>query len=102
MEELKNFMKTYPNLNVTIGLTALLEFGRFLIDETTLQIEQKIADEKAELYYSPKKTAEILDVNPSTLWRWNRSNYLNHIELGGKRRYRMSDVKRILEGGKSK
>jgi predicted site-specific integrase-resolvase len=37
-------------------------------------------------------------VDLSTLHRWHKSSYLTHIEIGGKRRYRMSDVKKILEG----
>ena len=96
MNELISLAQKYPNMNVTIGLAVLLEFGRFLINETKQQIEQTIADEKAESYVSPKKTAEILDVNLSTLWRWQRRNYLIPIELGGKRKYRKSDIDKIL------
>ena len=36
----------------------------------------------------------------ATLWRWAKVGYLVPINVGGKRRYRMSDVKRILEGDK--
>jgi len=35
------------------------------------------------------------------LWRWAKRGYLVPIEVGGKRRYRMSEVKAILNvGGK--
>jgi len=44
--------------------------------------------------------AEMLDVDKSTLWRWAKIGYLVPINVGGKRRYRMSDVNRILNGDK--
>ena len=60
---------------------------------------QLITDANTETYPSAKKVAEMLDVDKSTLWRWAKVGYLVPINVGGKRRYRMSDVKRILEGG---
>jgi predicted site-specific integrase-resolvase len=36
-------------------------------------------------------------VTKPTLWSWNKKGYLTTIKIGGKRRYRMSDVKKILE-----
>ena len=65
--------------------------------ETKQQIEQTLADAAAETYLSPKKTAELLDVNASTLWRWGKINYLTPIELGGKRKYKISDINKLLE-----
>jgi Helix-turn-helix domain len=59
-----------------------------------------IISDKAETYPSPKQVCEILNVDLSTLWRWNKRGYLCPSEVGGKRRYKMSDVKRILNGGK--
>ena len=96
MNELILLAQKYPNLNVTVGLAGLIEFGKFVVAETKQQIEQTLADAAAESYLSTQKTAELLDCDVSTLWRWNKRNYLNHISVGGKRRYRMSDVKRIL------
>jgi predicted site-specific integrase-resolvase len=61
-------------------------------------MEQLIQDSNQETYISPKKCAEILDCDLSTLWRWKKSGYLAPVEIGGKRRYKMSDIKKILEG----
>jgi len=41
--------------------------------------------------------SEILNVNITTLWRWNKIGYLKTIEFGGGRRYKMSDVKALLQ-----
>ena len=38
------------------------------------------------------------EVNPSSLWRWRKRGYLVPAEIGGKRRYKMSDIRRILNG----
>lgn len=70
------------------------------MNKTRKELEQQITDSNTETYPSPKKVCEILDIDLSTLWRWNKRGYLCHIEIGGKRRYRMSDVKAILNGGR--
>jgi len=88
-------------MNITIGSAVLMEFGRFMIEESKRQFEQSIADEKAEALFSPKVTAESLDVNLSTLWRWNKIGYLSPVEVGGKRKYRKSDIDKILKKGET-
>ena len=45
---------------------------------------------------------EMCGVCDATLWHWNRKNYLNTIKIGNKVRYRMSDVRKILEGSNKK
>ena len=90
--------KTTPNLNITITLGELMEAVEHCVNTTRKELEQQITDAHTETYPSRQKVAEILDVNLSTLHRWAKSNYLVPIEIGGKRRYRMSDVKKILEG----
>ncbi len=67
-----------------------------LIAEVKRELEQSIADEKAETYLSREKVAEMLEVSTATLWRWQKLNYLVPILVGGKRRYRKSDVMKIL------
>ena len=67
---------------------------------TKEQLEQLITDQTAETYPSRQKVAEILDVDLSTLHRWAKRGLLVPIEIGGKRRYRMSDVRRMLNNGR--
>ena len=100
MNELILLAEKHPSLNITIGLAVLIEFGKFMVAETKRQIEQTLTDASEEKYLSPVKTAELLDVDVSTLWRWNKRNYLTPAELGGKRKYKMSEIQRILNGGK--
>ena len=94
--------KECPNLVVSIKLSDLVEANTLLIADTKRELEQLITDQKTETYPSRDKVMEMLDVSEATLWRWAKSGYLVPINVGGKRRYRMSDVKRILEGGNAK
>ena len=96
--DLIKLAKECPSLQVTITLAELVEGINIAIDETERRLEQKIADEKAETYLSREKVMEILDISSATLYRWQKAGYLIPLNVGGKRRYRMSDVKRILEG----
>lgn len=88
------------DITVSVSLADLIECNEELIARTKRELEQLITDAGTETYPSVTKVAEILDVDKSTLWRWAKCGYLVPIEVGGKRRYRMSDVKAILEGGR--
>ena len=97
-QNLIELAKQCPSLQITITLGELVEANNLLIAEAKRELEQSITDANAETYPSREKVMEILDVSQATLWRWQKSGYLVPINVGGKRRYRMSDVKRILEG----
>ena len=92
--------KHCPGLKVEISIGDLIEANMLLIAEVKRELEQSIADEKAETYLSREKVMEILDIASTTLWRWQKLNYLVPIMVGGKRRYRKSDIMKILEGDK--
>ena len=90
----------HPGLIIQVSLNDLVEANQLLIDNTRKNLEQLITDSKAETYLSREKVREMLDVSETTLWRWHQRGYLKSIDVGGKRRYRMSDVKKIMEGEK--
>lgn len=96
--ELLELIEKHPDVTLHIKGGELLGFGKHLIETTKKEFEQIIIDANTETYPSRQKVAELLEVDLSTLHRWSKTNYLVPIEIGGKRRYRMSDVKRILEG----
>ena len=52
--------------------------------------------------YNISKTAEILDVTPKTLRIWDKENKLKPVlTSGGHRRYRESDINKIIGNDKS-
>jgi hypothetical protein len=97
---LYEILSTAPDLSITIKAGQLLECIDYCINKTRKELEQQITDANTETYPSVERVAEILDVDKSTLWRWCKQNYLVPVEIGGKRRYKMSDVNNILNGSK--
>ena len=90
--------KQCPDITISLKAGELIEAIDYCVLTTRKELEQLITDANTETYPSPDQVAKILDVDKSTLWRWRKQGYLIPIEVGGKRRYRMSDVKKILEG----
>ena len=86
------------NQNVTISVTGeqLSEFATQILDGARELYETK---EQPEQYIPRKQTAQQLNVDLSTLWRWNREAYLRPVSIGGKRFYKLSDINRILGKG---
>lgn len=93
--------KVCPNAIISVKIGDLIEANEALVAKTKEQLEQIITDQAAETYPSREKVAELLDVDKSTLWRWAKRGILVPIEIGGKRRYKMSDVRRMLNNGRT-
>lgn len=83
---------------VSIKVGDLIEANNILLENARAQLEQKIADASAETYLTTEKVHEMLSVSLTTLWRWEKRGYLVPISYGGQKRYRKSDVERIIEG----
>ena len=81
-------------LNLTINAGQLLEVVDYAISKTKLEFEAK---QEPEQYLTRKQTAKMLNVDKSTLWRWNKISYLCAVEVGGKRLYKLSDVNKLLK-----
>jgi DNA-binding transcriptional MerR regulator len=94
MTDLLELSKQVPNLKIEISANELLDAMRSIVEEIVERYENV---EQPEQYLTPKITAERLDVTLGTLWRWSKENYLNHVAIGGKRRYKLSDIERILK-----
>lgn len=69
---------------------------RDLLNEAVLLNVGSEREQEPE-YLTTDQTAERLQVNRSTLWRWNRDKYLCPVKVGRKSLYRMADVERILK-----
>lgn len=93
--------KVCPNAIISVKIGDLIEANEALVAKTKEQLEQIITDQAAETYPSREKVAELLDVDKSTLWRWAKRGILVPIVIGGRHRYRMSDVRRLLNHGRA-
>lgn len=97
---INEILKTGVNLTVSVGINELREWHREVIADTRRELEEIVLSDKMETYPTVQQTQEILNVDRSTLWRWDKNGYLKKIEFGGGRRYKMSDIKAILNGGR--
>ena len=95
--DLIQLAKECPGLTVSIKLTDLVEANKELIEETKRTLQQTLEDAKSEEYLSREKVIEWLEVSATTLWRWEKCGYLIPIAVGNKKKYRMSDIQKILQ-----
>lgn len=86
------------NVSLTVNTSDLKVFGDYLIEKTKRELEEIVLSDKAESYPTVKQVSEMLNVDLTTLWRWNKKGYLKTIEFGGGRRYKMSEVKALMNG----
>ena len=84
--------------NITISVTGeqLSEFAYQILNGARC-IYEKV--EEPEQYITRKQAAQMLNIDISSLWRWNREKYLCPVSVGGRRRYKLSDINRILQKG---
>ena len=75
--------------------TQLREFAEEIISNA---LSAKKQDDTTLL--TANEVAELLNVDKSTLWRWEKSEYLKPIRIGSKIRYKQSEVQLIKRGGK--
>jgi len=92
--------KEIPGLSINASFADLVEAFRVVAKEHKKELEEIVISEKAETYPTRKQACEILGIDEATAWRWDKKKYLPAIRIGGKVRYRMSDIKKILDGGK--
>ncbi|MFQ9316790.1 helix-turn-helix domain-containing protein [Dysgonomonas mossii] len=93
-------LKKDANITLAISINDLREWHKEVIQDTRKELEDAVISDKAETYPSARQVSEIFGVDLSTLWRWEKKGYLVPVNVGGKRRYKMSEVKQILEGGR--
>lgn len=90
------------NIKLEVNGEDLLEFSNDLINRAKAELSTEIAEARKEKYLTREEVKQICGVCDATLWHWNKKNYLKAIKMGNKVRYRMSDVRRIIEGNDNK
>lgn len=99
--KINNIIEEYPDLSITVKAGELKEWAKYIVKLAYEELEQQVTKVKNETYVNRNEVAKIFGVDKSTLWRWSKQGYLTPIEIGGKRMYRMSDIKQISGEGKN-
>ena len=97
---IQEILKSDANFTVSIGISDLRVWHSEVIADSRRELEEIVLSDKAETYPTIKQVSEMLNVDLSTLWRWSKKKYLVPIEFGGGRRYKMSEVKELMNGGR--
>lgn len=92
--DIYSFLQNNSGVNITINAGQLIEVVDYAISKTKAEFEAKQAQEKM---LTRKQTAELLNVNLTTLWRWANENYLCPVKIGRRTLYRLADVE-LLKG----
>ena len=93
--------KEHPGMIVSISVGDLVKANKELIDTTVQNMEKHLAEANTETYLSADYVAKMIGVDRSTLWRWAQSEYLVPIKVGGKIRYKRSDIDKIINAENS-
>ena len=81
------------NIIIALSCEQLDEFATHILHGAKEIYEKK---EIPEQYVRRKKAAEMLNKDESSLWRWEKQNYLKPVRVGKSVMYRLSDIKRIM------
>jgi len=88
--------KRYPNLTVSLTYSELVEAFREILIEESLKNKLLSQENTTDVLLTEEQVQKMLEVSHSTLWRWGNNEYLPAVSIGRKKRYKQSDVERIL------
>ncbi len=92
-------MEKYNQIQYVIGKDDLREILNEIIDERIDFVIKKWEEaNNIEGLLTTEKAMELLSISKSTIWRWKQRGYLVPIRVGGNDRYRIQDIKKIMEG----
>lgn len=89
-------MENNEKISITVGVS---DIAKQVLAE--MQGERRFIRTIAE-FLTAKETADFLNVDPSTLARWDKSGYFKPIRIGSRKMYRIEDIEKILQGKNEK
>ncbi len=94
-----NVLKENPELAKSVKLEIsgadLLAFGES-IQKAAIKDNNK-APLMSEEYLTTKQIADILQVSKVTIWHWDKKGITNPLRVGNMKRYRRSDIEKVLQ-----
>jgi len=81
-------------INVTLTPEQLIEVIDYVVQKTKNEFEQELIKKNVETYMNSKELCKFLDIDDTTLWRWEKRSYITPIYVGGKKRYKRSEIEK--------
>ena len=96
MNNIMDILASDANVIIQVTSKDLKEFANEIIigAKSVAMIEAEAAASSDQLL-SIDEAAKLLSVSKMTLYRWDQNGVLKKVEIGGKRRYRKSDIERL-------
>ena len=94
--ELLKQAQEHPNAPIQISLADLLECNRQLFEIMRREFMSAYRALHQEKMMSREEVSQLLGVDLSTLYRWNKKGVLKAHRVGGKVLYSSEDVKQII------
>ena len=84
--------------NVRLEITGedLHKFSNELITRAVSEVAAALKGAEEDRLLTRDEVKDMCGVCDTTLWLWNKRNYLKAVKVGSKVRYRFSDVRSIL------
>ncbi|MBQ3323884.1 MAG: helix-turn-helix domain-containing protein [Muribaculaceae bacterium] len=83
------------NVSIQVKIEDLQDFARqILLGVQSIAREQAELATRADKLLTVQEAAQMLSVSKMTLHRWDKNGILKKVEIGGKRRYRLSDIEK--------
>jgi predicted DNA-binding transcriptional regulator AlpA len=89
---LKENPELAKSLKLEVSGADLLAFGEAI---HKLALAEKVKEN--EEFLTGKELAKLLGVSEVTLWSWDKKGITHPLRIGKQKRYRKSDVEKILE-----
>ncbi len=96
MSNIKDILCTEKNVIIQVSSEDLKAFAQEILigAKSIAMIEAETAASSDQLL-TIDEAAKLLSVSKMTLYRWDQNGILKKVEIGGKRRYRKSDIERL-------
>lgn len=84
-----------------ISANDLKETIKQTVSEARRILESEVVNGKGEFLLTGQEVLERLSISRKTLYNWVHKKYLVPIEIGGKKRFKLSDINAILNNANS-
>ncbi len=93
---IQNLLLSPENMVLQLKKEDLKEFAnQILLGAKSIAMLEAEAAATSDQLLTIDEAAKLLSVSKMTLYRWDKNGYLKKVEIGGKRRYRKSDIERL-------
>ena len=94
--DIEKMITENPNVIFQVSGENLMAFAeQILLGAKSIAMIEAEAAASSDQLISIDEAARLLSVSKMTLYRWDKSGILKKVEIGGKRRYRKSDIERL-------